>query len=134
MSTKIKFMTVDDSKLSRLLIRNIVEREYPDWEFYEAECGEDAIKYVDSIELDAITVDLNMPGMDGFTLIKKIRPKCLHTHITILSANIQEATQKKAAIADVQFITKPVTQDKLMPFFKRVEENYQKAHPSTSVE
>ncbi len=66
-------------------------------EIQTARDGQEAFEYYeenkDDIEL--IVTDLNMPIMDGFELIKKIRSTNSETPIIVCSANIQEKTLTK---------------------------------------
>ncbi|MGZ4981145.1 MAG: response regulator transcription factor, partial [Methylobacter sp.] len=57
-----KLLIVDDSKVSRLLIRAHILAQRPDWIISEAASGEDAVAVVDNDLPDYCTMDINMPG------------------------------------------------------------------------
>ncbi len=65
-------LVVDDARLARMMIRRFVSNTYPDWIILEAQDGTEALTLVearsDAGPIDVMTIDLNMPGMDGLTL------------------------------------------------------------------
>ena len=64
-------MIVDDSALMRRLLRNIFEEE-GSFEIMTARNGKEAIELNKSFEPDVITLDINMPEMDGLTALSYI--------------------------------------------------------------
>jgi CheY-like chemotaxis protein len=76
-----KLLIVDDSKVSRMVIRAHVKAVQPDWEFIEAASGEEAIKMVEQHAPDFCTMDINMPGMLGTDAAEQI----LQAHPTCVS-------------------------------------------------
>lgn len=63
---KHKLMIVDDSTVSRLMIRGRFAVLQPDWEVIEAASGDEAVTLVATTKPDFITMDVNMPGISGF--------------------------------------------------------------------
>ncbi|MGZ4968556.1 MAG: response regulator transcription factor [Methylobacter sp.] len=103
-------MIVDDSKVSRILIRSHILAQYPDWLISEAVCGEDAIELVDSELPDYCTMDINMPGIAGTDAAERILSKYPSIKIVIFSANIQETHQNRARALGTILVAKPVTE------------------------
>ena len=103
-------LIVDDSRVSRLLSRQFILSGHPDWQIDEAASGEEALVKLDTITPDLILLDINMPGMGGFAAIEKLREKCPAVHISLLTANVQEATRAKAKALGVGFAEKPITE------------------------
>jgi len=89
-------LIVDDSRLSRMLLVTIIRQAHPDWKIIEAESGDDAMAKSDSESITYMTLDYNMPGMDGLTLASKMRERFPTARISLLTANIQHAICKKA--------------------------------------
>lgn len=78
---KKKILIVDDEvHILELLKYNLESRNY---EVIEAETGEDAIKKIDS-NFSAIILDLMLPGIDGFEVLKKIRKSAETSKIPII--------------------------------------------------
>ena len=107
---KFKLMIVDDSNVSRLMIRGRFAVLQPDWEVIEAASGDDAVALVASAKPDFITMDVNMPGISGFEAAEMIRKSHPQVRIAILTANIQGASREKAQQLEVKFVQKPATQ------------------------
>ena len=106
-------LVVDDSRVSRLLSRQYILHRHPDWTIAEAASGEEAIEKLQDITPDLILLDLNMPGMGGLAAVEKLQAKCPGAHITLLTANVQDATRDKAVALGIGFAEKPITEARI---------------------
>ena len=70
-----KVLIVDDSKLMRLLLKNIVGGMKFFSKIYEAENGREALDLLELNKVDLILLDIEMPVMDGVEALKEIRLK-----------------------------------------------------------
>ena len=70
-----KVLIVDDSKLMRLLLKNIVDGMKFFSKIYEAENGREALDLLELNKVDLILLDIEMPVMDGVEALKEIRLK-----------------------------------------------------------
>lgn len=104
-----KILIVDDSSVSRMMIRGRVAGLQPDWEILEAASGDEALETVRSAQPDFITMDINMPGMSGFEAVERIRAIDPSVRIVVLTANIQSSSKERATQLGVQFVQKPAT-------------------------
>ena len=68
----LKILVVDDSKLIRRVLREIIESDGCKKVIGEAENGKNALDFLISERPDVITLDINMPVMDGITTLKHI--------------------------------------------------------------
>lgn len=107
-------LIVDDSRVSRMMIKGIIETGSPAAKIREAENGDDAIRLVASQKPDICFVDFNMPGMDGLETCAQIIKTCPHSKLNLLTANIQESIRNRAMELGVNFISKPITADKIL--------------------
>ncbi|MGZ5011124.1 MAG: response regulator transcription factor [Methylobacter sp.] len=105
-----KLLIVDDSKVSRLLIRAHILAQRPDWIISEAASGEDAVAVVDNDLPDYCTMDINMPGIPGTDAAEQILAKHPSIKVVIFSANIQETSQNRARSLGTILVAKPVTE------------------------
>lgn len=105
-----KLLIVDDSKVSRLIIRARILDIYPDWQIFEAVSGDEALELVDKNTPDFCTMDINMPGIIGTDAAEQILAKHPTMRVVIFSANIQESFQNRAATIGAIFVAKPVTE------------------------
>ncbi|MGZ5007273.1 MAG: response regulator [Methylobacter sp.] len=111
MDTSIKkLLIVDDSKVSRMLIRTHILAKHPNWIISEAVCGEDAIELIDNDLPDYCTMDINMPGITGTDAAERMLCNHPSIKIVIFSANIQETHQNRARALGTILVPKPVTE------------------------
>lgn len=114
---KAKVLVVDDETDLELLIkqkfrRQIREKQY---EFVFAHDGAEALTTLDEHpDTDMVLTDINMPGMDGLTLLVKLHETYPMLKAVIVSAygdmaNIRTAMNRGA----FDFVTKPVSFDDL---------------------
>lgn len=104
-----KILIVDDSSVSRMMIRGRIAGLQPDWIVTEAANGDEAIAMVASEQPDYLTMDVNMPGMSGFEAVERIRAVNQKVKIVILTANIQASSRERAEQLGVFFVQKPAT-------------------------
>ena len=114
-------LVVDDSRMSRMMINTIIKTHYPDWTIIDAASGEEALEKSKGQSIDLMTLDMNMPGMDGITLGIELRKNFPDADIALVTANIQSAVQEKAAAANFIFVSKPITEDRILDFIKSTE-------------
>ena len=120
-SNLTSLLIVDDSRVSRLMIRAFALDRHPTWQITEASSGDDAVKIVDQQHFDFCTMDINMPGMLGTVAAEQILAKFPKMRIAIFSANIQESLRSRAAELGAHFVAKPVTEksvNQAISFFK----------------
>ena len=107
---KLKLLIVDDSRVSRMIIKAKTALLQPNWEIFEAASGDEAVAAVVSQQPDFITMDINMPGINGFEAVAQIRSKGCQAKIAMLTANIQDSSRAQARQLAVHFVPKPVTE------------------------
>lgn len=118
---KKTILVVDDSKVSRMLIKCIINDVEPNWIIVESANGDEALKVTESLEIDLMILDYNMPGIDGLTLAKELKERFPDSSISLLTANIQSATENKARDLGVDFVKKPITEEKIKGILARVK-------------
>ena len=67
----IKLLVVDDSALMRKHLVQVFERQ-GDYTILAVRNGIEALQALDEFDPDVITLDINMPGMDGLTCLSRI--------------------------------------------------------------
>ncbi len=105
-----KVLVVDDSKISRMFIRQHIIAKHPDWILSEATTGEEAIVMIEAEQPDYCTMDINMPGMLGTDAAKEILAKHPDIRLVIFSANVQESYQQEARDMGTILVSKPVNE------------------------
>ncbi len=103
-------LIVDDSRLSRMIIKALILEKYPEWVVMEATNADQTISLIGKItEPNLLTLDVNMPGMDGLSLVQVIRETWGNVPIVIMTANVQESVSRKCTEMNIGFVEKPIT-------------------------
>lgn len=120
MSENRTIYVVDDSMTARMWARMALQNLKPEWEVVDACDGQDALTKTPEQRPDALLIDINMPGLDGFEVAAKVRDQYPEVPIAMLTANVQARIQTRAAESGYAFIAKPVSPDKLRAFVEAV--------------
>ncbi len=104
-------LVVDDSRLARMLYRGIIQSIHPHWNILEASNGKEGIEIAKSASPDYITIDYNMPDMNGVEVAEQILSFMPNAPIVLSTANVQSNTQLEAKNSGIGFIGKPITED-----------------------
>ncbi len=100
-------LIVDDNKTNLIAAKNALTDDY---KVTAVTSGEQALKFLDKNIPDLILLDINMPEMDGFEVLKRIKdiPECNHLPVIFLTADTDSATETKCLELGAQdFIAKP---------------------------
>ena len=108
-------LAVDDIPLNLLLVQKMLSRL--NFKLRTATGGQQALDMVAELKPDLILLDLMMPGIDGFEVIRQLRanPDTADIRIVILSAlNSQDDVVKGFNAGANDFIMKPIIMEKLI--------------------
>ena len=114
-------LTVDDSASLRMAIR--IALSGAGYDVTEAEDGVDGINKANAGQFDLIVTDLNMPNMDGLTMIKELRamPAYCGTPIIFLTTESDDAMKQQAKAAGATgWLVKPFVPDQLIRVARKV--------------
>jgi two-component system, chemotaxis family, chemotaxis protein CheY len=103
-----KILIVDDSESVRMIAR-IALREQG-YEVVEAGNGVEALQQLDAERVNLVISDVNMPEMDGITLLKQIKASAKHKFMPIIMLTTEAGQDKKdegRAAGAKAWITKP---------------------------
>lgn len=108
----MRLLIVEDEKK----LCNIIANQMKDAGYSVDKCndGLEAIDYIESTEYDAIILDIMLPGMDGISILKKIRAAKRHTPVLLLTAksSIEDKVNGLDSGAD-DYLTKPFSLEEL---------------------
>jgi CheY-like chemotaxis protein len=113
MSDTTTVLVVDDSRVSRLMARQFINSKQPQWQVEEAATGEEALLMAASLKPLLILIDVNMPGMGGLAAAEQLRASCPDAHISLVTANVQNATRNRATELGIGFMEKPITEARM---------------------
>ena len=114
-------MTVDDTASMRQMISftlNSVGHEV-----IQASDGDEALSLAKDKQVDLVIADVNMPNMDGISLVKFLRelPGYKFTPILMLTTESQEAKRAQGKVAGATgWIVKPFNPEQLLDVVKKV--------------
>ena len=115
----MKIMVVDDERDVEFLFRQSFRKELRDGviEFTFSLSGEDALTYLKNLRaMDIVLLlsDINMPGMTGLDLLKKVKTEYPHLKVCMITAYNDEHNYKTAMeFGADDYYTKPVDFQKL---------------------
>ena len=113
LSNKMIFLVVDDSKISRKwLIEMIPKKIVENAEIIEGCDGEEAIALFQKHQPDVLFLDITMPGIDGFEALKRIREINADALVVMISADRQKSTKEKVlSLGASAIISKPINEE-----------------------
>ena len=119
MATK-KVLMVDDSALARMMLRKVIQNDFPDWTLIEAAGAQQALELAQQEQPTVALLDYNMPEINGLDLAIMLMEKIPRLSIHLITANIQNATRQRAEAAGIGFACKPVDAATLKPIFTSI--------------
>lgn len=119
-------LVVDDSNTSRASIEYTLKNA--GYNVKTAEDGEQALKKLQEIKAEnsacnLVVTDINMPKMDGITLIKSVRKGSLFPYVPIIVITTESEQSKKEegkSAGATGWIVKPFNPDKLLEVVKKL--------------
>ncbi len=131
--SKIKVFVVDDHELIGIALRKLFSK-YPEIQFLGfAKSGKDALKKMSSLKPDILIIDILLPDMDGFDLVKKILKEKPSSKI-ILHSSLEddESIIKGFAIGAMAYIPKSYKPKEIVDAIYTVHkgEHYSKGYVS----
>jgi two-component system chemotaxis response regulator CheB len=115
----IRLLVVDDSAYNRRNIADVFAEHREVEVVGKAADGEEALKLVTLLRPDVITLDLEMPRMDGFTFLRIVMAKAPTPVIVVSSYAQRENVFKALELGALDFVPKP---DRLTPEATEVRE------------
>ncbi len=116
---KIRVLIVDDSPFIRVALRKLLSSAEDIEVIGEASNGKEAIRLAKELKPDIITLDINMPIMDGLTALTEIKKVCPECKVLMVSALTKEGARETIEALNrgaVDFITKPTDYNELFAF------------------
>ena len=103
----------DEDAIRDFVVINLKRAGY---DVYDVNCGEEALRVFDEENgnFDIVLLDIMMPGIDGFTVCKKLREKSSTPGIIMLTAKAQEMDKVNGLMIGADdYITKPFSPSEL---------------------
>ena len=109
----LRILIVDDEPPIRRFLRTSLAAQ--GYRIEEAVDGQAALDFLRRNPVDAIVLDLGLPGMDGFEVIRQLRTSGSLTPIVVLSSRDDEVGKVKALdLGADDYVTKPFGMDEIL--------------------
>jgi len=115
--SKEKILVVDDDPEIRELIVKYLKKE--DVIITTSDNGKNALKLIENNQFDLVILDIMMPEMDGFEVLKNIRAQNDYLHVLILSAREEDYDKVLGlGLGADDYVTKPFSPSELIARIK----------------
>lgn len=95
--------------------------------------GEEALSIADRDETDVMVLDLKMPGVNGYDVLKKMKAQRPHVEVIILTGHGSEEDRKRClSMGAFAYLQKPADIDRLTETMKAAYEKIQATRPEDS--
>jgi two-component system chemotaxis response regulator CheY len=116
-----RILTVDDSAAMRQMVE--VTLTSAGYDVAQAKDGREALDIAHNTRFDLVITDVNMPEMDGLTLVRELRGLPSYRHTPLLVLTTEGTTQRKMEGRDAGatgWIVKPFNPEKLLATVAKV--------------
>jgi two-component system LytT family response regulator len=120
----IKTIVIDDERLAREELKKIL-LDYPEIEVIgEAVNAEDGLEKIKELQPDLIFLDVSMPGMNGFDMLKKLEDMPQVVFVTAHDEFALKAFENNA----LDYILKPVSAERIASLVKKISQEEEAEH------
>ena len=88
-------LIIDDDELILSVLAQGLKSCTKEWNVLTAENGREALKILDSVSVDLIVTDLNMPEMDGYELLTYTRRNRPDIQVVVMTADYSPEVEKR---------------------------------------
>ena len=131
-----KILVVDDDIMNLKMAEIILRRK--GYDSVKVNCGEECLEYLQNETVDLILLDVHMPGMDGFEVLRTLKQSETLKEIPVifLTANNETDTEIRGLKEGAyDFITKPFVAEIMIQRIERIlEYTHLQKHLKSEVE
>jgi two-component system LytT family response regulator len=115
----VKVLLVDDEPLARRHLRAILEADSDIAIIGEAANGREAVKLIAALSPDLVLLDVQMPEVDGFSVVAQIDPE--HMPMIVFVTAYDSYALKAFDVHAIDYVLKPVARDRLLQSVARAK-------------
>jgi signal transduction histidine kinase/CheY-like chemotaxis protein/HAMP domain-containing protein len=117
-SEKSQILVVDDDQTARDIVRRYLERD--GFAVVSAEGGREGLRLARELNPAAITLDVMMPDLDGWTVLAAIKGDPDLAHIPVVMMTILDEKNRGFSLGATDYLVKPIDQDALIQVLRQV--------------
>jgi two-component system LytT family response regulator len=117
-----RVLLVDDEPLARAALRGWLARAIDPPEIAEAADGPTAIERIAAWRPDLVLLDVQMPGMDGFGVVRTVGVEAMPVTVFVTAHDAHALRAFRAHALD--YLLKPVTEDQLRTVYNRARRRW----------
>jgi CheY-like chemotaxis protein len=110
----LKILVIDDDPEAQRYVHDALKAERPAWQVYLSSNGRDGIKQAKSLGPDVITLDIMMPNMDGWEVLKKLKDSPITASIPVAVVSMVDNHSLAFKLGAAAILPKPVPRQKLV--------------------
>jgi two-component system cell cycle response regulator CtrA len=109
----MRALVIEDDPVSAKLIETALRSE--NMVFEAASCGEEGIELAKLYDFDIIVLDLRLPDIDGYEVVRRLRGARVQTPVLILSGRTDPTDKVRGLVGGADdYLTKPFIKDELL--------------------
>lgn len=118
----LNVLVAEDEAYPRRVLTALLQRMRPEYSIISVENGQQALDCIQESNFHILITDIEMPIVNGITLMKEIHESNKNIKVIILSGYDHfEYAQKALKYSAVDYILKPIEPDKILGVIERVE-------------
>ena len=122
-ASSLTILIVDDNEELRSMLGEVLERM--GHQVQSTDKAKDALSTMERVNIDLVLLDLKMPGVSGFGLLKLMRRRQLPVPVIVVSAHISQDVVKELAEVGIEgMLAKPFKKDRMKEEIERVRKAY----------
>ncbi len=108
----------DDHRFAKVLYRLCHEKG---WKCLHAGDGETGLSMVEQYDVDAVILDIRLPGIPGWNVLERLKQNPTTRHIPVHLMTVEQKTLDAFNRGAIGFLQKPVRKEELEAAFARIE-------------
>ena len=110
-------LVIDDEENARDLLSRMLTKE--GFQVVTAASGDEGLKLARQLRPKAITLDAMMPGMDGWTVLTRLKADKDLSEIPVVMITIEDRREMGFALGASDYMTKPIEADRLIELLNK---------------
>ena len=119
-TSTISVLLADDEQLAREELAFLL-KDFPDFEILTtASNGLEAAELIERHEPDVVFLDINMPGLDGLGVIRRLQAKNIPLPFFVLATAHEHYAMEAFRVEAMDYLLKPIDRDRLVETLERI--------------